>query len=656
MSPSVQQRVEQQLPLEGMQTLAVARTETDSFGSIQVPAEALWGAQTARSLTFFAIGEQRMPVDIVHALAEVKRAAAEVNGTLGLLETDRAAVIAEAARRVAGGELDEQFPLSVWQTGSGTQSHMNVNEVIASLASCALGGGPGAERRIHPNDDVNLGQSSNDVFPTAMHVAAVLRAKPLLASLKGLRVALREKANTFSSMLKVGRTHLQDAVPVTFGQEFGAYDAQLAIAETAIERALSDVHALAIGGTAVGTGLNTHAEFGTRVAAVLAHRLKTPFVLASNLFAAMAGHEALVALHGSLRTLAVALNKIANDIRLMGSGPRAGLGELRLPANEPGSSMMPGKVNPTQVEALTMVCAQVMGHDVAIGIAASQGQFELNAYKPLIALNLLDSLRLLADAMTSIRDHCIAGLSVETQHVEAVMSNSLIGVTALVPHIGYDRAALIARHAHEHGISLRRAPAHRGQRRQRSAGGADPRLAPVGAGLGAAGLGAARSRLSRRGLRPPRLRPLGQAESGYSYDTLADDLQRVMDQCDLQDVTLVGFSMGGGEVARYIARHGESRLHSVVFAAAVPPYLMKTADNPDGPLTPEKAQEKSAAFEAGPQCLLRRSSRRPSSRPTVCCRSPKLSAARRSFCASSRRSMRRWPAWIPSPPPTFAMT
>ena len=440
-----------------MTTPQTPRTETDSFGPIEVAADAWWGAQTERSLRFFAIGDQRMPLEIVHALAEVKRAAAEVNRDLGLLPPVQAEAIAAAAMRVAAGEFDAQFPLSVWQTGSGTQSHMNVNEVIANLASVALGGGPGAQRRVHPNDDVNLGQSSNDVFPTAMHIAVVLRARPLLASLADLRGALRAKAEALAHVLKVGRTHLQDATPVTFGQEFGAYEAQLAIAEDAIRRALPDVHALAIGGTAVGTGLNTHRAFGTHVAAVLARRLDAPFVVAGNLFAAMAGHEALVGLHGALRTLAVALNKIANDIRLMGSGPRAGLGELRLPANEPGSSIMPGKVNPTQVEAMTMVCAQVMGHDVAIGIAASQGQFELNVYKPLIAADLLDSLRLLADAMTSFRSHCIEGIEVDADRAQSLLARSLMLVTALVPHIGYDRAAKIARHAHDNGLDLREA-------------------------------------------------------------------------------------------------------------------------------------------------------------------------------------------------------
>ena len=433
------------------------RTETDSFGPIEVPRDALWGAQTERSRRYFAIGEQRMPLEIVHALAQIKRAAAEVNLELGLLEPERARAVATAAMGVAAGEFDAQFPLSVWQTGSGTQSHMNVNEVIANLASVALGGGLGATRRVHPNDDVNLGQSSNDTFPTAMHIAAVLRTRPLLASLAGLRAALLIKAEAFADTLKVGRTHLQDATPVTFGQEFGAYEAQLAIAEAAIRRALPVVHALAIGGTAVGTGLNTHREFGARVAAVLADRLDAPFVVADNLFAAMSGHEALVGLHGALRTLAVALNKIANDIRLMGSGPRAGLGELRLPANEPGSSIMPGKVNPTQVEALTMVCAQVMGHDVAIGIAASQGQFELNVYKPLIAYDLLDSLRLLADAMVSFASHCIEGIEVDTERAHSLLMHSLMLATALVPHIGYDRAAQIARHAHAGGHDLREA-------------------------------------------------------------------------------------------------------------------------------------------------------------------------------------------------------
>jgi fumarate hydratase class II len=433
------------------------RSESDSFGQIEVPGDALWGAQTERSRRFFAIGQQRMPLAIVRALAEIKRAAAEVNRDLGLLDPAKADAIAAAAARIAAGEFADQFPLSVWQTGSGTQSNMNVNEVVARLASDALGHEASGAPRVHPNDDVNLGQSSNDVFPTAMHMAAVQAAGPLLAALARLRGAMQTKAAEFAAIIKIGRTHLQDATPITLGQEFGGYDAQLGLAEAAIRRALPDVHALAIGGTAVGTGLNTHREFGPRVAATLAARLNVPFVVAGNLFAAMAGHEPLVGLHGALRMLAAALNKTANDIRLMGSGPRAGLGELRLPANEPGSSIMPGKVNPTQVEALTMVCTQVMGHDVAIGMAASQGQFELNVFKPLIAHDLLDSMVLLEDAMTSFATHCVEGLDVDAGRVQDLLNRSLMLVTALAPHIGYDRAARIAKHAQANDLNLREA-------------------------------------------------------------------------------------------------------------------------------------------------------------------------------------------------------
>ena len=437
--------------------MSSTRSESDSFGPIQIPGDALWGAQTERSRRFFAIGGQRMPMEIVHALAQIKGAAAEVNRALGLLDPAKADAVAAAAARVAAGEFEAQFPLSVWQTGSGTQSNMNVNEVIANLASLALGGGLGAARCVHPNDDVNLGQSSNDVFPTAMHVAAVLQTRPLLASLTRLRTALQAKATAFTGILKIGRTHLQDATPLTFGQEFGGYAAQLALAEAALRATLPAVHALAIGGTALGTGLNTHPELGARVAARLAERLGEPFRVADNRFAALAGHEPLVGLHGALRTLAVALTKIANDIRLMGSGPRAGLGELRLPANEPGSSIMPGKVNPTQVEALTMVCAQVIGHDVAIGIAASQGHFELNVYKPLIAYDVLDSLHLLGDAMSSFARHCVDGIEVDTERALDLLNQSLMLVTALTPHIGYDRAARIAQHAHANSLGLREA-------------------------------------------------------------------------------------------------------------------------------------------------------------------------------------------------------
>ncbi|WP_180127603.1 class II fumarate hydratase [Rhodoferax sp. BLA1] len=433
------------------------RTVTDSFGSVTVPAGVLWGAQTARSLHFFAIGEQTMPLSIIHALAWIKWAAAHVNRDLQLQDPHKAQAIADAAESVASGQFDEQFPLSVWQTGSGTQSNMNVNEVIATLAGRALGQG-GATAVVHPNDDVNLGQSSNDVFPSAMHIAVVLYAKhALLPALHELGSALACKADDFAAVVKIGRTHLQDATPITFGQELGGYAAQLQLCQDSLVFALGAVHTLALGGTAVGTGINTHPEFGERVCAQLAKRLDLPLRQASNLFAALAGHEALVALHASLKMLALALIKMANDIRLMGSGPRAGLGELTLPQNEPGSSIMPGKVNPTQVEALTMVCAQVLGHDVAISFAASQGQFELNVYKPLIALNTLDSLRLLADAMSSFAKFCVVGIEVNQARVDALLHSSLMLVTALAPHIGYDRAAAIAKHAQTHGSTLREA-------------------------------------------------------------------------------------------------------------------------------------------------------------------------------------------------------
>jgi fumarate hydratase class II len=441
-----------------MNDMTNTRMESDSFGPIPVPVDALWGAQTARSLRFFAIGEQRMPMEIIHALAWIKWAAAQVNGDLRLLDEKKARAIGEAAERVAAGEFDAEFPLSVWQTGSGTQSNMNVNEVVASLACRSLGDAADGTRRIHPNDDVNRGQSSNDVFPAAMHVAVTLQAdQRLLPALQELRAAIADQARELGSVVKIGRTHLQDATPVTLGQEFGGYEAQLALCDEAIRHALQALHSLALGGTAVGTGLNTHPQFGSLVTAVLARRLNTPFVQAGNLFAAMAGHEALVAFHGSLKMLAIALTKIANDIRLMGSGPRAGFGELHLPENEPGSSIMPGKVNPTQVEALTMICAQVMGHDVAIGFAASQGHFELNVYKPLIALNVLDSLRLLADAMVSFARHCVAGIEVDKARVHGLLESSLMLVTALSPHIGYDRAAQIAKRAHEQRTTLREA-------------------------------------------------------------------------------------------------------------------------------------------------------------------------------------------------------
>ena len=436
--------------------MSVTRTESDSFGTIEVPANALWGAQTARSLHFFSIGEQRMPIKIIHALAWIKCVAANVNRDLQLLDASKAEAIADAAQRIVAGEFDAQFPLSVWQTGSGTQSNMNVNEVLANLASQALGGEIGTGRLVHPNDEVNLGQSSNDVFPTAMHIAVALQAKHnLFPALHGLRIAITNKILAFDAIVKVGRTHLQDATPITLGQEFSGYEAQLALCEKSLCHAMTAVHSLAIGGTAVGTGVNTHPEFGERVAGMLAERLNLPLVQADNLFAAMAGHEALVAFHAAAKMLSIALTKIANDIRLMGSGPRAGLGELHLPENEPGSSIMPGKVNPTQIEAITMVCAQVIGHDVAIGFAASQGHFELNVYKPLIAANTLDSIVLLSDAMRSFAQHCISGIEVNADHVEQQLQGSLMLVTALVPHLGYDRAAKIAKHAHANRTSLR---------------------------------------------------------------------------------------------------------------------------------------------------------------------------------------------------------
>lgn len=420
-----------------------------------------WGEETALSLHFFAIGEQRMPTELVRAMAHIKWAAAVVHEELGLLDGTLAAAIAQAAGRVAEGEFDAEFPLSVWQTGSGTHSHMNVNEVVASLANEWLRerrarGRERAGAEVDAHDHVNRGQSSNDIVPSAMHIAAALQVKSrLLPALRNLRHALATKAQANAGVLKLGRTHLQDATPMTLGQEFGGYEAQLGLCEASLSAALPAVHALAIGGTAVGTGLNTHPAFGGMVARRLAQRLHLPLVQAPNLFAALAGHEPLVALHGALRMLAVALTKIACDIRLMGSGPRAGFGELRLPANEPGSSMMAGKVNPSQVEALTMVCAQVMGHDAAIGFAASQGQFEINAYRPMIALNVLDSLRLLADAMGSFAWHCVSGLEPDVPRLEAQMNRSLMLGTALVPHIGHALTARVVQRAEVDGSSLR---------------------------------------------------------------------------------------------------------------------------------------------------------------------------------------------------------
>ena len=434
------------------------RVERDSLGEVAVPRARLWGAQTQRSLVNFAISSERMPLEVIYALAELKAACARVNAELGRLAGDKAKAIVRAAGEVREGRHDDEFPLSVWQTGSGTQSHMNVNEVLANRASELLGGGRGAGRMVHPNDEVNLGQSSNDVFPSAMHVAAVRAMRErLLPALDALHLALKAKAEDFAAIVKIGRTHLQDATPLTLGQEFSGYAAQLGLARQAIEASLPGLHVLAIGGTAVGTGINAPEGFGEGVAARLAAASSLPFVSADNKFAALAGHEPMLAAHGALRTLAAALAKIANDLRWLASGPRSGLGEIALPANEPGSSIMPGKVNPTQCEALTMLCAQVFGNDVTIGIAGASGNFELNVYKPVIIHNFLGSVRLLGDGMASFERHCVRGIEARRERITELVSRSLMLVTALTPHIGYDKAAAIAKRAHAEDTSLREA-------------------------------------------------------------------------------------------------------------------------------------------------------------------------------------------------------
>ena len=434
------------------------RLEKDSFGTIEVPAERLWGAQTERSRRFFRISSERMPLTVVHALALVKKCAARVNLELRLLDANKADAIERAADEALAGRHDEEFPLSVWQTGSGTQSNMNVNEVLANRASELLGGERGQKRLVHPNDEVNLGQSSNDVFPTAMHIAAARALHDdVLPALEQLRATLARKRDTFSDVIKIGRTHLQDATPLTLGQEFSGYVAQLESAQAALRAALPALHELAIGGTAVGTGLNTHAEFASRVCREIARETGRPFVEARNKFAALAGHEPLVAAHGALKTLAAAAAKIANDVRLLSSGPRSGFGELRIPENEPGSSIMPGKVNPTQAEALTMLSAQVMGNDVAVGIGAASGHLELNVYKPMIIYAFLQSARLLADGCRSFEEHCARGIEPNVERIRALVESSLMLVTALTPHIGYDRAAEIAKKAHREGTTLREA-------------------------------------------------------------------------------------------------------------------------------------------------------------------------------------------------------
>jgi len=432
------------------------RTERDSFGPIDVPADRLWGAQTQRSLQHFNISSERMPAELIRALAQVKRAAAVVNQRLGLLDEAKAHAIVAAADEVIAGQHASEFPLVVWQTGSGTQTNMNLNEVLANRASELLGGERGEARRVHPNDEVNRSQSSNDVFPTAMHLAAVDGiTHQLLPALAALRDTLAAKAHAFDGIVKIGRTHLQDATPLTLGQEFSGYVAQLTHGEAHLHAALPHLCELALGGTAVGTGLNAPAGFAEQSAAELARLTGLPLVTAPNKFEALASCDALVHAHGALKTLAVSLMKSANDVRWLASGPRSGLGELLIPENEPGSSIMPGKVNPTQCEALTMLCAQVMGNDVAIGIGGASGNFELNVFRPMVAHNFLQSVRLLADGMRSFDHHCATGIKPNRSRIQALVAQSLMLVTALNPHIGYDKAAEIAKRAHTQGLSLR---------------------------------------------------------------------------------------------------------------------------------------------------------------------------------------------------------
>jgi fumarate hydratase class II len=440
------------------------RIEKDTLGEIEVPQERLWGAQTERSLRNFQISNERMPESVVRALVLIKKAAAVVNLELRLLDKKKANAIIRACDEVLEGKHAEEFPLLVWQTGSGTQTNMNVNEVLANRASEILGGKRGPERIVHPNDDVNLGQSSNDVFPTAMHVAAVevLRER-LLPSIARLRDAFQRKAEELDGIVKIGRTHLQDATPLTLGQEISGYVSQLDHGIRRVEDSLPHLEELAIGGTAVGTGLNTHPEFGERTAAMLSELTDRRFVSAPNKFEALAGSDALVHAHGALKTLAASLMKIANDIRWLASGPRAGLGEIKLPANEPGSSIMPGKVNPTQAEALTMICVRVFGNDVAVNLGGASGNFELNVFRPVIVDAFLQSVRLLADGCDSFRENCVEGIEADRGRIADHLRNSLMLVTALAPHIGYDRAARIAEKAYEDGTSLREAALELGE-------------------------------------------------------------------------------------------------------------------------------------------------------------------------------------------------
>lgn len=438
--------------------MSKTRIETDSMGEIPVANEHYWGAQTERSLHHFNIGHDLMPREVIHALGLLKKAAALTNLELGKLSDEKASLIVKAAEEVARGQLDVHFPLHVWQTGSGTQSNMNVNEVISNRAIAMVGGVLGSKTPIHPNDDVNMSQSSNDTFPTAMHIAAAIAfQQTLLPAVRRLRDGLMAKMEAFKGIVKIGRTHLQDAVPLTLGQEFSGYVAQLDACLMRMEQVLPELYELALGGTAVGTGLNTHPLFAEKAAAHIAAITALPFVSAPNKFAALASHEPLVMAHSTLKTLACALMKIANDVRWLGSGPRCGLGELILPENEPGSSIMPGKVNPTQAEAMTMVCAQVIGNDTTVAIAASQGNFELNVFKPVIIFNLLHSLNLLADTCDSFQTFCVEGLEASRAKIDYYLQHSLMLVTALNQHIGYDKAAKIAKTALHSNISLREA-------------------------------------------------------------------------------------------------------------------------------------------------------------------------------------------------------
>ena len=434
------------------------RIEEDSMGAVEVPESSYWGAQTARSLRYFAIGDETMPEGIIEAFAVIKQAAALVNQDLGLLSPFKAGLIVRASDDILNGRLRRQFPLSLWQTGSGTQTNMNVNEVIANRANELAGGLKGARAPIHPNDDVNRSQSSNDTFPGAMHIAAVTAIRrTLLPALEGLQQALEEKSASFASIVKIGRTHLMDAVPLTLGQEFSGYATQVRYAVARVRRSLQGLYPLALGGTAVGTGLNAHPEFAVRVAARIAEFTGFPFVTAENKFEALAAHDAVVDASGALKTAAVSLMKIANDIRWLASGPRCGIGEIALPENEPGSSIMPGKVNPTQCEALTMIAAQVMGNDVTIAIGGASGNFELNVYKPVMIYNLLQSIRLLADGCRSFTAHAVSGITANEATIRRHLDDSLMLVTALTPYIGYDQAAAVARKAFAENLSLKAA-------------------------------------------------------------------------------------------------------------------------------------------------------------------------------------------------------